>query len=183
MLQLLGLGTRDHVCFLVCLFISSFVALCHNPFPELSPLFSSALFYLGSLHSDPAMLCIPPQSILTMPDHACGPPSLHQDRGLNPGQNTTPSVSGTSGRGSMAIMWQLCNHAPPSHLVCRPPHWWPGAWEFQPSFFSILLHANAYLIALQWLCAYLLSFPTQTDCKCPSILFASHLSSPCGQLS
>jgi len=47
--------------------------------------------------------------------------------------------------------------------MCHPGHLisGPGAWGFQLSFlgnlFSILLHANAYLIALQQLCPYLLS--------------------------
>src|SRR5882724_4078539 len=65
------------------------------------------------------------------------------------------------------VMWPSCDdHATmchPGHLVSRPSS--QKTWDLRVptlSFqsISILLHTNASLIALQWLCAYLLSFPT-----------------------
>jgi len=97
------------------------------------------------------------QSFPTMP---MGPPCHIPYSGSNPGWNGIPTASGT--QAPSEVTW-------PSHddhaTTCHPGHLigGPGAWRFQPSFFpsiSILLHANASLIAPKLLYAYLLSFPT-----------------------
>src|SRR5882724_9774571 len=45
----------------------------------------------------------------------------------------------------------------------------PGTWGFQPLFLSILLHANASLIALQCSYTYLISFLTHRLIVCAPV--------------
>src|SRR5882724_9901912 len=104
-----------------------------------------------------------------------GPHCHIPDWGQNLGQNTPPQPWG--------LRYLLRSHG--HHVMIVQPHATQATSLVDlghegsnpltfPSIFS-LLHANASLIALQWLCMYPLSFPTQRLIVC-TLVSCSH---PC----
>jgi len=168
------------------------VASCHDLFPMLSPInHIHAVSFRLMPHLPFPML----QAALINPDHTQLYPMglflLVHGKEPEPSSEHTPSASGMQQASN--ITWTSCDDCAtmhyPCHLISRPLSQW--TWDLRvPTLFifqsiSILLHADASLIAPQCLYVYLFLILTRRPIVCspvpclhPSLLYPHAVSCP-----